>query len=254
MMNEKRREDMARRIAVMARYRSLAGATIMELGADLDGISAKTLIDAGAKRVISTNIDGEWRGEVDAAVERRQLDAREISAAFEPESIDVVFGVSLLEHVDGLSGFFDGARRVLKRDGLFYAHGGPIWSSAQGHHVIVKGTAAEYRFGVPEKNPIPDWAHLVETEVSLVAALIARKIPEDDAHAIAAFVYRSPELNRLGYRSICELFTTSGFTLIERTDNVFKPPPPDLLRAIERGPYGGEGRYDVTGITFIARP
>lgn len=254
MMNEKRREDMARRIAAMARHRALTGATVLELGADLDGISAKMLIDAGAKRVISTNLDGEWRGDVKTCIERRRLDARAISGSFEPESIDIVFGVSLLEHIDGLPAFFDGARRVLKHGGLFYAHGGPIWSSALGHHVIVQGASKEYRFGVPEKNPIPTWAHLIETEVSLTALLVERRVPEQDAHLIAAFVHRSPELNRLGYRSICDLFAASGFTLIERIDNAFRQPPPDLLQAIERGPYGGEERYDVTGITFIARP
>ncbi|HVU21663.1 MAG TPA: methyltransferase domain-containing protein [Rhizomicrobium sp.] len=253
MMNQKRREDMARRIATLGGYRALSGATVLEVGADLDGVSAQMLVDAGAARVISTNLNEEWRGQVSNTVERRPLDARKIADAFEPGSIDIIFGVSLLEHIDGLDVFFDGARRVLSNDGLFYAHGGPIWSSAKGHHIIAKTESAEYRFGVSEKNPIPDWAQLIHSEESLADTLLARGVPESDAGIISAFVFRSPEQNRLGYRSICDLFAASGFTLIEQRDNAFKPPPPDILDAIERGPYGGEERYDVSGITFIAR-
>lgn len=254
MMNQKRHEDMARRIAALGRYHALSGATVLELGADLDGVSAQMLVDAGARRVISTNLDEEWRGTVDDAVERHHLDARKIADAFEPGSIDIIFGVSLLEHIDGLEAFFAGARQTLSKNGLFYAHGGPIWSSSKGHHVIVKTDRAEYRFGMPERNPIHDWAHLFHTEESLAAVLVARGVPVSDAQVLSEFVFRSPEQNRLGYRSICERFAASGFTLIEQLDNAFKPPPPDILDAIERGPYGGEERYDVSGITFVARP
>lgn len=254
MMNEKRRAEMARKIETMARYRPLKGAVVVEVGADLDSISARMLVDAGAKRVISTNFEKRWKESAEGPIERRRLDAREIAGAFEPGSVDIVFGVSVIEHIDGLDEFFAGARRVLAKDGLLYAHGGPIWSAAKGHHVIVKGAAAEYRFGVAEKNPIPDWAHLVHTEPSLAAALAARGVPDFDATLIARFVYRSPALNRLGYRSMCERFDASGFALLERQENAFKPPPPELLAAIERGPYGGEARYDVSGMTFIARP
>jgi SAM-dependent methyltransferase len=253
-MNEKRRAEMARKIEAMARFRALQGAVVLEIGADLDSISARMLLDAGARKVIGTNVDARWTEAAEGGIERRRLDACAIGQAFEPGSIDIVFGVSVIEHVDGLDAFFEGARRVLAKDGLFYGHGGPIWSAAKGHHVIVKGASAEYRFGVPEKNPIPDWAHLVHTEASLAAMLAARGVPEADAELIAEFVYRSPELNRLGYRSLCARFDAAGFTLLERQENAFKPPPPELLAAIARGPWGGEERYDVSGVTFIARP
>ena len=67
------------------------------------------------------------------------------------------------------------------------------------------------------------------------------------------FIFDSDDRNRLGYRDICDAFAASGFVLIEQLDNAFKQPPPDLRARIERGPYGGQERYDVTGITFVAR-
>jgi len=254
MMNEKRREDMARRIAALGRYRAIAGATILELGADKDGISAKMLADAGARRVISTNLDDDWRGNVDGVIERQRLDARAIPEAFESGSIDIVFGVAVLEHIDGLDAFFSGVRHALSAGGLLYVHGGPIWTSAIGHHLSFTGEAKHYRFSNPQTNPIRAWTHLIFDKQSLAEDMIARSIPASDAQGIAAEVYESDAVNRVGYRSICRAFDGSGLNLIERLDNKFAMPPDDLLAAIERGKWAGEERYDVSGVTFVARP
>lgn len=253
MMNEKRRAEMARKIESLARYRSLAGAVVLEIGADPDSISARMLVDAGARQVISTNFDPEWTEARDGAVERRPLDAREIAQGFAPQSIDVVFGVAVLEHIGGLDRFFAGVRHALKPGGLMYAHGGPVWTSARGHHVIVKDGTRPYRFGVDAMNPIRDWTHLVLSRQEMIEDLVARDVPPADAEKIGFRVYDDDDVNRLGFKSICGIFDASGLSLVERLENAFKPPPPGLLARIERGPYGGEERYDVTGVTFVAR-
>src|SRR6185437_8461921 len=51
MMSEKRREEMARKIAQAGRFRDFQGATVLEIGADKDGFSARMLAEAGAARV-----------------------------------------------------------------------------------------------------------------------------------------------------------------------------------------------------------
>ncbi|HTT99042.1 MAG TPA: hypothetical protein VMF58_13395 [Rhizomicrobium sp.] len=253
MMNEKRREDMARKIANVGRYRPFAGATVLEIGADKDSISATMLVEAGARRVISTNFGDNWPEDVNGPIERRILDARRIAESFSEGSIDIIFGVAVLEHIDGLDAFFAGVRHALSADGLLYAHGGPIWTSAKGHHLGVVGQAKHYRFGNPEANPIQDWTHLVLDQASMTEEMIRRGLPEFDSKLIAGFVYESVKINRVGYRSICEAFDNSGLALIERLDNAFKGPPSDLLDAIERGKWGGQERYDVSGVTFVAR-
>jgi hypothetical protein len=186
-------------------------------------------------------------------IERRILDARRIAESFDEGSIDIVFGVAVLEHIDGLDAFFAGARHALSENGLLYAHGGPIWTSAKGHHVGVVGQAKHYRFGNPETNPIQDWTHLTFDEAGMIDDLIGRGVPEFDSRLIAGFIYRSTKINRVGYRDICESFKRSGLNLVERLDNAFKGPPPELLDAIARGPWGGQERYDVSGVTFVAR-
>lgn len=253
MMNEKRREDMARRIAQAGRFRSFEGATVLEIGADKAGFSAQMLADTGAARVISTNFGENWPVGRDGVVERMRLDARHIEDSFAQGSIDVVFGVAVLEHIDGLERFFAGARHALGADGILYVHGGPLWTSSKGHHVGLVGEAAHYRFGDPKANPIRDWTHLIFDKAGLAEDLVARAIPQGDAEKIAAQVYEAPDRNRIGYKTMCSLFEASGLSLIERLDNAFKPPPPELREQIERGPWGGEERYEVSGVTFVAR-
>jgi len=253
MMNEKRREEMARKIQAMARYGGFGGATVLEIGADRDSISARMLLDAGAARVISTNFRSDWPEGTEGAIERRRLDAREIGERFAAASLDAVFGVAVLEHIDGLERFFSGVAKAMRPGGLMYAHGGPIWSSSRGHHVVVTGETRSYRFGVNELNPIPDWAHLHLSRSEMIDTLTARDVPPGDAEKIAFFVYDGDEVNRKGYRAICDAFDASELKLVERLDNAFKPPPPELLAKIERGAYGGEQRYEVSGVTFVAR-
>lgn len=253
MMSEKRREEMARKIAQAGRFRDFRGATVLEIGADKDGFSARMLAEAGAARVISTNFGENWPEGSDGVVERRRLDARAIAQSFSEGSIDIVFGVAVLEHIDGLDRFFAGARHALRADGILYAHGGPIWTSAKGHHLGLIGEAKHYRFGNPETNPIRDWTHLVLGKHGLAEDLVARGVPRIDAETIAAQIYEAPDRNRLGYRSICDAFGSSGLDLIERFDNAFKQPPPELLVEIQRGPWGGQERYEVSGVTFVAR-
>jgi hypothetical protein len=203
--------------------------------------------------VINTNLDDDWRGNVGDAIERRRLDARAIAEAFALGSIDIVFGVAVLEHIDGLDAFFAGVRHALSADGLLYVHGGPIWTSAIGHHLSFTGAAKQYKFSNPQTNPIRGWTHLIFDKQSLAEDMIARGVPVDDAQKIATEVYESSDINRVGYHSICRAFDESGLTLIERLDNAFAMPPDDLLAEIERGKWAGEERYDVSGVTFVAR-
>jgi SAM-dependent methyltransferase len=253
MMNEKRREEMARKIENMGRYRALTGATVLEIGADKDGYAAQMMIDAGASKVISSNYNANWPTGTFGAIERQRIDARKLEDALEPESVDIIFGAAVLEHINGLAEFFAGSRRVLKPRGLFFVHGGPIWTSPKGHHVFAKGEKMHYRFGVPGANPVADWAHLLHTRASLAEELIATEIPPGDAEKIVTWIYDGESINRVGYRTMCETFDASDLEMIDRWEAAFRHPEPELLEAIERGPHSGQERYDVSGITFIAQ-
>ena len=252
MMTDARREDLRRRIGEIARYKDLTGATVLEIGADAQGTAAQALLDAGAAKVLSSNFGERWKTGSFGAIERIRLDARDIAAQVAPESVDLVFGIAILEHISGLTGFFAGAKRALRPGGLFFVQGGPIWSSSIGHHVGVIGEKAHYRFGVPGANPIQPWEHLAHDQTTLAEVLAARGIWQPDAVKIAQFVYTSPKINRVGYRTMCDIFAASPLKPVDRLEGAFKAPSPAMLAAIERGPFGGQERYDVVGITFVA--
>jgi hypothetical protein len=175
-MTDQRREDLERRIADMGRYRPLAGAVVLEIGADAKSFAAQMLLDAGAARVISSNHGERWPEETVGAIEKKRIDARKLTDVLAPQSVDIVFGIAVLEHIDGLAEFFRTAKQVLRPGGLFFVQGEPIWTSQNGHHVGVIGERAHYRFGVPGANPIPRWAHLTNTRESLPRARSARRL------------------------------------------------------------------------------
>jgi len=253
MMTDKRREDLQRRINIMKGFGSLAGATILEIGADWWGFAAQMLVDAGAAKIISTNYTKNWPTETRGVLEKRKADARKLEESVEPQSIDIVFGVAVLEHIDGLKEFFASAKAVLKPGGLFFVHGGPIWSSGGGHHVFVNGETRKYRFGDRANNPILNWSHLIHTKQSLIDDLVARNISAGDAEKIGHWVYEGDGINRVGFRTMCETYAACGLEEIDRQINAFAGPSNELLDAIEGGPYGGQERYDVTGVTFAGR-
>lgn len=253
MMNERRRDGLARQIAKMTTFQDLAGKTVLEIGADKDGLAANMLVDAGAKRVISTNYGEKWPEETKDPIVTKRLDARRMEDVLEAQSVDVIFGMAILEHIDGLPAFFAGAKHVLKPSGLFFVHGGPLWSYARGHHLYIDVEDRKYRFSSKDMNPIDDWTHLIHTKESLTAALTEKNLPPGDAEKIAEWVYDDPRINRVGFRDMCDMFNVSGLQLEERLINAWDPPPPELLAAIRSGPYRGQRRYDVSGVTFAGR-
>lgn len=254
MMNEKRREKLAEQIGKMQAFRPLAGAVVLEIGADKQGISAQMLVDAGAARVISTNYGENWPEGIEGAIERCRVDARCLADAIPAQSVDVIFGMAILEHIVGLAEFFAGARKVLTPGGLFFVHGGPIWTFGKGHHLFVEVEGRQYRFAQPRANPIRDWAHLTQTREGLIEEISARGVPATDAEKIGEWVYDSPLINRVGFKTMCDTLAASGLREEERLLNAFAGPPAEVRDAIERGPYAGQERYDVSGVTFAARP
>ena len=175
--------------------------------------------------------------------------------SFEDGAFDVVISSAVLHFAHDEAQWWAMLRemwRVLAPGGLFFVQGGPIWTSAVGHHVGVKGEKAHYRFGVPGANPIPPWAHLAHSRETLPATLVEQGVWAADAGLIAEFVYASPKLNRVGYRSMRDAFEASPLTAIDRIEAAFQSPPADMMARIARGPYAGQERYDVASITFVA--
>lgn len=245
---------MAQHVEALCAEVEIDGKVVLEVGADWHGVSASLLVEAGAARVISSNFEPgfERRPSGDERIERRRIDARSLSESLGPNSIDVVFGVAVMEHIFEIPRFLASAREALSPGGRFFVQGAPLWTSRKGHHVWVDGANRAYHFS-DVSNPVDDWHHLVRDREELKSDLLSKGIESGDAEAIVAFVYDSDGVNRVGYRTMCDYFANSGFREQSLIEACALPPSDDLAARITRGPYGDEERFDVVGLTFVGR-
>ena len=124
---------------VLSRYTSFNGKAVLEIGGAQSCDSAHPFLQDGAERVVVTGLDhitSEEQGLVPGLSVMR-ADALNLSAIFEPNSFDIVYGLSVLEHIPSPSLFISEVARVLKTGGICYLEGSPLWSSPKGHHIWV---------------------------------------------------------------------------------------------------------------------
>ena len=180
------------------------GKRVLEIGSDYHLAVARLFSANGATRVIATNI-GNWHSAepLPSNVEFRVGDVGDLD--FERNGFDIIYGVAILEHIPDLDKVAAKIDSLLRRDGVAYLHGCPLWPGRLGHHVVVRKEKEDletaptvdvedmqlnlYEFTDEKKNPIPEWAHLVFSPAQLTEFLIARSIPQQHAERIVKFVY-----------------------------------------------------------------
>ena len=252
---------------VIARYINLTGRQILEIGGAQASLSGRAFLNTGAERVVVTGLDHiQEEGESeDQKLVILRADGLDLLRHLEPASFDVVFGLSIIEHIPNPRRFLEQVQAVLKPGGLALFEGYPLWSSALGHHLWVASwggtyqgqTGANYLFtplaGVPATNPIPNWGHLLMNEAELERSLLAQSLPPDDIACILDWVYHNPEINRLNTEELCAAYTSSGLVVLEATTRREDVPDDVLTQLRERH---GEGcDYGLSGLTLVlAKP
>lgn len=251
-MDKLRYPGVANLVEGLGRRVTLAGKTVLEVGADWEEVAASMLLEAGAAKVISTNFEAGWPTCVsgNGRIDRRSMDARILHESLPHHSVDVVFGIAVMEHFFEIPRFLASAWRVLKPGGTLFVQGGPLWTSALGHHVWVSGKDRPYHFN-DQSNPIPDWHHLIFDRATMFAHLVTKGVDEQDAEAIVTYVYDSQEVNRVGYRTMCSQFAQSAFRDRQLIEGKTPQPAPQLLARIKAGPWGGEECFDVTDLVIV---
>lgn len=228
------------------------GARILEIGTDPGMTVLRRLIEAGATEAVGINNSREaCRVKPGAGVDpsRARLIAGDASAMpFDEGSFDYVFSVATFEHILDLPAALAEMHRVLAPGGLLYTNFGPIWSGGKGHHLRVEVDGEELRHFMPEKNPLPDYVHLLLGPEELRASL-AETLEERFVEPVVSWVYSDPGINRLFHHEYVRLFEASDFTLgrmrfeSDRLD-------PQLRRVLElRHP--GEAGFEVTNIEAV---
>lgn len=122
---------------VISRYINLQGCRVLEIGGSQACLSAQAFLDAGAAQVVVTGLDHiqQEKESEDQRLVILRADGLDLLQHVEPTSFDVVFGLSIIEHIPHPQRFLQQVRAALKPGGIALFEGYPLWSSALGHHL-----------------------------------------------------------------------------------------------------------------------
>lgn len=157
----------------LSKFVDVSNYKVLEIGASSSLEAVKPFIASNAAEVYVTGIDhiSETNSDI-ANVHIETLSALELSNRFESNYFDLVFGLSVIEHIPNPRKLVSEVFSVLKPGGYFYIDGSPVWSSDIGHHTWVTkwddGSSQNYTFD-PLKNdestnPVLPWSHLYMSE------------------------------------------------------------------------------------------
>lgn len=250
---------------VISRYINVEGKDVLEIGGAQSCESAIPFLKDGARSVTVSGLQhiSNELSDAESGLRVVYANALELSKVFGVSKFDVVYGISIVEHIPSPHIFIEEVFKVLKPGGLAYLQGSPIWSSPKGHHLWVaqwggayenKATANFLFSKWPNQsstNPIPDWAHLLMSSTQMHQYLEKLNLSKINIECILDWIYRSQEINRLDILEIMDIYTMSRLQVLEaqvRMVNV----PTDILAAL-RQIHGSGIDFGVTGVAFLLK-
>lgn len=227
----------------------LRGKRVLEIGTDADAKVLRSLLSKGAAAVMGVNRNADMVRRAGQRIRNARLVVASVTELPLPDaSIDAVFSIATFEHIHDLPRALAELHRVLRPNGIVYANFGPIWSSGKGHHLDVKVGAEEARHTLPDKNPLPDYCHLLMSPAELRDALRDRTL-EVLREPIVRRVYDDPSINRLFFHEYLEAMHASRLR-VESVVPERDPVAPQLLRILQFK-YPKESAFDVTNAEIV---
>ena len=214
----------------VSRFGRIQGRRVLEIGGNSDCVAAQHFANAGAAQVVVSGLyhvdDSRPTNNPLIAVQR--VDALDLANAYPAESFDIIYGISILEHIPNPDKLLAQIWHVLSKNGIVFLQGAPIWSGPWGHHIWLNTwtdhTTVCYQFlpteslvarGVKVINPIPDWAHILCTPEEMAARLATQQIPDEDIKKILFAVYDGDAINRQSASDIYKAIHRSPFLIAE---------------------------------------
>ena len=240
--------------ALAANY-PLAGKTVLEIAADPWLYSAKRFVDHGAGRVISSDMHEGWARVVDERIETAVIDARCITKVLEPESIDAIYGINLLEHLEDIPEAMESIRQALRPGGFCLIHGHPIWTSARGHHAMLGHIGSEVAFS-DDTNPIPLWGHLHMTPDEMERQLQDEGRNADVVACALEWSFETDLITRKPRNAVISGLHSGPMNIRAIWEDRLEVPPEPVIDLIRKGPWWDETEdYATRGLTaLIDRP
>ena len=201
---------------------------VAEFGSDLELNTAKAIKKLGARKVLCFNpfFAGNSKSD-DEKIEAYKRDGTD--TGLPDNSVDVVFGIALLEHLSDPKKIAKEIKRILKPGGVAYLEGCPMWSGPLGHHIYCEFPDKSYHFN-DATNPFAMWEHLYyDTDKEMEAALIRKGIPETHSKDIAEWIMNSSEVSRKKASDIIKEISMVEDIEITVEKDCFQKAPQDLL-------------------------
>jgi SAM-dependent methyltransferase len=241
----------------LSRFTRFEGQRILEIGGNQSAESAAPFIEAGAVEVIVSGLDHVQKETHDSngCIQIVRADAHKLKERFGARSFDVVYGLSIIEHIPMLPHFLEQVFQVLKPGGFAFFEGDPVWTSPRGHHVWVPTPTGRYFFSQPAGsqsiNPVPDWGHLLMDSPELAAAIRQKypDIPEADVEAICRYIYAGPSITRLSHHEIAMSFSNSPLVTLHMVTNGLDVPPAVATELRRR--HGPWNDYGISAMQYV---
>lgn len=226
---------------------------ILEIGSDVNGFVLKELLKNSTGKVIGINPDPNFNYSSIGIKKCFNFECSNESGSnlsLDNSSVDAVFSVATLEHINEIDKFYDEIFRVLKPGGIFFADFAPIWSSHVGHHSFVVNSNKEVRYWKPGRNPIPDFSHLILSKNEMRALLKNGPIDDSLIEPLLDFIYDSDGINRYTYLEHLKFIEQSKFLKLY-INKIFsvEPSPEQLLILNEK--FGYRNRFDIFGLQVL---
>ena len=205
---------------------------ILEIGSDGALASAKVLHALTGLEVVASNlvVGGLEKKVGDYPIRIHQNDIGALN--FPDNSFSMLFGRAVLEHISDMDYFLAECDRVLEPGGVLYLDGGPLYHSPRGHHMALHAPSGTHYGFAKMPDLVPNWCQLDSNEEEVFTHLTENKgIDEQDARAIAHYIFNSPEQNRMSASDVIATFERSAFNNLayETTQMKKFTPPPHLV-------------------------
>lgn len=236
-------------VDALATQVDIAGKAVLEIGADPYFGSARAFKAKGASTIISSDLNDVWFGRTEPGITTAIIDARYVDRVIPKRSIDIVYGINLLEHLPDIPVIMEALAQVVRPGGVVFLHGHPLWTSARGHHALL-GDPSGWTLNFETSNPIPLWGHLTLDEEQLLELLQDR----DDAVQSAAvdWCFRSDLITRTPRLQIIKDVTGGPFKTRHVWEDSQEAPDQDTLDLIRRSKWWNpEEDYSVRSSAFV---
>lgn len=160
---------------------------------------------------------------------------------------DLVVSFSCLEHIEKFDVVLKNIYDCLKKNGVFYATAGAMYSSHAGHHFFV---SPDMSFRTYHRNMIPPFAHLLMTPETLADHLRPFHSPELLEEIVQQCFHRD-HINRLFYEDYERILREAPFERAEITPTDSFPPNDTMQKTLEQK-FKGYSRFDVDHFEITA--